>query len=122
MKSEFDAFKDLIDKKLSDFVLKVDFNRFEAEQNVVNNNVDKEIQDLRSLLDEYVRNDVFDDFKFGTTRKFDAVDSSINDINQEIEEIKKKLGQKLDCDNFDEHVADYNQIKAIVIALSKGEK
>jgi hypothetical protein len=107
---------------LSDFVLKVDFNRLEAEQNVVNNNVDKELKDLHSLLDDFVRNDVFDDFKFGTGRRLDSVDASITDINNEIEEIKKKLGNKLDCDNFDEHLADYNQLKNIVIALSKGEK
>lgn len=122
LKNDFDAFKDEIEKRLNDFVLKVDFNRFEAEQNVVNNNIDKELKDLRSLLDDYVRNDVFDDFKFGTTRKFDSVDNTLNEHHNEIEEIKKKLGNKLDCDNFDEHLNDYNQLKNIVIALSKGEK
>ena len=85
-------------------------------------NFEQQIADLYKLLDDFVKKDEFNSYKDQTANQIQSHQDSIDDLYSKIRELESKLGDKLNCENFDEHIADYNYIKSIVIGLANSKK
>ncbi len=79
------------------------------------NNTKNDISDLQNKLSNFVTISEFEIYK-------EATNASINDHTNEIQKIWKAIADLVKCDTFDTHLVDYNNLKNIVIGLTKGEK
>jgi len=84
-------------------------------------NFENQIAELRQLLEDFVKKDEFNGYKDQTDNKLQSHQESIDDLYSQIRDLNSKISDKLNCENFDEHVGDYNNIKNIVISLANNE-
>lgn len=86
-----------------------------------NNNTDKlndQIAEIHKLLEDFVKKDEFNGYKDQTNNKLQSHQDSIDDLYNQLKDIKALVSDKLSCETFDEHLVDYNNIKNIVIGLA----
>jgi DNA repair exonuclease SbcCD ATPase subunit len=88
------------------------------DMNDMKKNFDKQIAELHKLLEDYVKKDEFNGYKDQTDNKLQSHQDSIDDLYSQLRDVKTLLSDKLNCETFDEHLADYNNIKNIVIGLA----
>jgi len=81
-------------------------------------NFENQISELHKLLEDFVKKDEFNDHKDQANNKLDNHQASINDLYNQISDLSSRISDKLDCENFDEHIGDYNNIKNLVITLA----
>jgi len=98
------------DKQIQDLLSKlaIDNNK---------NNSEDQISEIQKLLENFVKKDEFNGYKDQTNNTLQAHQNSIDDLYKQLSEQKALLSDKLNCDTFDEHLADYNNIKNLVIGL-----
>lgn len=94
---------------------------FEHHKNVdfgdLKKHTENEFADIKALLDQFVKKPDFEHHKNETEAKLKSHQDSIDELFKLLEELKKNLSDKLGCDAFDEHMIDYNNLKALVLAL-----
>jgi len=101
--------------------LQNDLNNLRQDMDDMKKNLEQQIADLYKLLDDFVKKDEFNSYKDQTNNQIQSHQDSIDDLYSKIRELESKLGDKLNCENFDEHIADYNYIKSIVIGLANSK-
>ena len=84
-------------------------------------NFENQIAELRQLLEDFVKKDDFNGYRDQTDNKLQSHQESIDDLYNQINDLNSKISDKLNCENFDEHVGDYNNIKNLVISLANKE-
>jgi len=94
-----------------------------ASNNNNNNNSNSEglndqIAEIYKLLEDFVRKDEFNGYKDQTDNKLQSHQDSIDDLYSQLRALKSLVSDKLNCETFDEHLNDYNNIKNIVIGLA----
>lgn len=76
-----------------------------------------QIAELHKLLEDFVKKDEFNSYKDQTDNKLQGHQESIDDLYEQLKGLRSLINDKLDCENFDEHLNDYNQIKNLVYSL-----
>jgi chromosome segregation ATPase len=77
-----------------------------------------QISDIHKLLEDFVKKDEFNDHKLQTNNHLQNHQNSIDDLYCQLKDLKALTSSKLNCETFDEHLADYNNIKNLVISLA----
>jgi len=77
-----------------------------------------QIAEIHKLLEGFVTKDEFNGYKDKTDNKLQSHQDSIDDLYNQLKDLKTMVSDKLNCESFDEHLKDYNNIKNIVISLA----
>jgi len=126
-KSETKSRKDSTNSKASksgenNSDLKNEVDNLKNDMEDMKKKFEEQIAELHKLLEDYVKKDEFNAYKDQTNNKLQSHQDSIDDLYNLVKDLNSKLGEKLNCENFDEHLNDYNNIKNLVLALANNQK
>jgi hypothetical protein len=122
LKNDFEKFKDDLYSKLATLITQDEFDKLKQDVDDLRKKFEEEMAELHKLLEQFVKKPEFESYKNEADNRLRSHDDSISDIYKILEELKSKINNKLDCDTFDEHLADYNNLKNIVLNLAANKE